>query len=184
MTCLGKSTLGNKLSTELDNCKYLSLDKYKEDMWDKHGFDSVEQRNQLNETARKLFYEDVDTVIENKSYNYLIIDYVFNEKLWNELMEHVIDKGIDLITIYLKPKDMQEHRKAWELRSRDFSIRHAGHGATHYHNGVGTEYVNRYDTKIFDSLHVTNKVIEVYVSFSPYSTSVSYEDILDYVKMT
>ena len=44
MTCLGKNTLCKQLEKDLPNSKHFSLDEYKENMWDKFGFDSVEQR--------------------------------------------------------------------------------------------------------------------------------------------
>ena len=52
MACLGKSTLCKQLEEDLPNCKHFSLDEYKENMWDKFGFDSVEQREYQSELAR------------------------------------------------------------------------------------------------------------------------------------
>lgn len=85
-------------------------------------------------------------------------------------------------TIYLRPTNLQEHKKIWEVRSRDFSVRHAGHGAAHYHDGVGTNYMNKYDTKVFEKMPTINQTLRVDISFSPYLRSVSYDSIIDFIK--
>lgn len=87
-------------------------------------------------------------------------------------------------TIYLKPSDLQEHRKIWKTRSRDFSVRHAGHGATHYHDGIGNDYVNEYDTKVFEEMPTTNHTLKINISFNPYLRSVSYNSIIGFIKCT
>lgn len=71
---------------------------------------------------------------------------------------------------------------AWEIRSRDFSVRHAGHGATHYHDGAGSDYVNKYDTKVFNVMPVTKQTLEISISFNPYARSVPYSSIIDFIK--
>lgn len=79
---------------------------------------------------------------------------------------------------------MQKHRRIWEIRSRDFSVRHAGHGATHYHNGTGSGYVNKYDTKVFNVMPVTKQTLEISISFNPYARTISYSSIIDFIKST
>ena len=54
MACLGKSTLCKQLEKDLQNCKHFSLDEYKEKVWDKYGFDSIEEREQQSKLARLL----------------------------------------------------------------------------------------------------------------------------------
>ena len=64
MACLGKSTLCEQLEEDLLNCKHFSLDEYKENLWDKFGFDSVEEREKLSSLARELFYKDITDAVE------------------------------------------------------------------------------------------------------------------------
>lgn len=182
MTCLGKSTLCNRFEKDINNCKVFSLDKYKENMWDKFGFDSCKQREHQSLLAKELFYSDIDDVIRGNAYEYIFLDYAFTEKYWNELMENLNRWGVPVKTVYLKTLDLDKHREIWEERSRNFAVRHPGHGATHYHDGVGTEYVNSYYTKIYYNMPVTNKTLEVLVSFDPYHINISYEQLLDFIK--
>lgn len=140
MACLGKSTLCKQLEEDLPNCKHFSLDEYKENMWDKFGFDSVEQREYQSKLARELFYKDINEAVKKALYDYILIDYTFSEKYWDELLNNLTNWDGRAKTIYLKPANLQEHRKIWEIRSRDFSVRHAGHGATHYHDGAGVDF--------------------------------------------
>lgn len=182
MTCLGKSTLCKQLEKDLQNCKHFSLDEYKENMWDKFGFDSVEQREHQSKLARELFYSDINEAVKKALYNYILIDYAFTNKYWNELLENLANWNGLVRTIYLKPTDLQEHKKIWEIRSRDFSVRHAGHGATHYHDGIGRDYVNEYDTKVFKDMPTVNQTLTVDISFNPYLRSVSYNSIIAFIK--
>lgn len=182
MTCLGKSTLCKQLEKDLPNCKHFPLDEYKENMWDNFGFDSVEQREHQSTLARELFYSDVNEAVKSFSYDYILIDYVFNDKYWNELLDNMKNWDASVKTIYFKPSDLQEHERIWTSRSRDFSVRHAGHGATRYHDGVGSGYVNKYDNKVFEKMPTINQTLEIYISFTPYSRSESYDDILGFIK--
>lgn len=182
MTCLGKSTLCKQLEKDLPNCKHFSLDEYKENMWDKFGFDSVEQREHQSKLARELFYSDINEAVKKALYDYILIDYAFTNKYWNELLENSANWNGLVKTIYLKPTNLHEHKKIWETRSRDFSIRHAGHGAIHYHAGVGNGYVNAYESKIFLDLPTVGDTLQVDISFDPYSRSKSYDTILAFIK--
>lgn len=182
MACLGKSTLCKQLEKDLPNCKHFSLDEYKENMWDKFGFDSVAQREYQSKLARELFYKDINEAVKKALYDYILIDYTFSEKYWDELLNNLTNWDGKAKTIYLKPADLQEHRKIWEIRSRDFSVRHAGHGATHYHDGAGSDYVNKYDTKVFNVMPVTKQTLEISISFNPYARSVPYSSIIDFIK--
>lgn len=181
MTCLGKSTLSKQLERDLPNCKCFSLDDYKESMWDKFGFDSVKQRDHQSKLARELFYSDINDTVKD-DYDYILIEYAFTNKYWNELLENMKNWNAIVKTIYLKPTDLQKHKKIWEIRSRDFSVRHAGHGATYYHDGVGSNYVNNYETKVFEEMPTIGQTLKINVSFNPYSINVSYDSIIEFIK--
>lgn len=184
MTCLGKSTLCKQLEKDLPNCKHFSLDEYKENIWDKFGFDSVEQREHQSKLARALFYSDINEAVKKALCDYILIDYAFTNKYWNELLENLANWNGLVKTIYLKPTNLQEHKKIWEIRSRDFSVRHAGHGATHYHDGIGSGYVNKYEAKVFKEMPTINQILKINISFNPYLRSVSYNSIIAFIKNT
>lgn len=128
-----------------------------------------------------MFYCDINEAVRNKIYDYILIDYVFSKKYWGELLNNIVNWTVSVETIYFKPKDLQEHKNIWEARSRDFSVRHAGHGATHYHDGIGSDYVNRYSDKVLEELPTINKTLMIDISFNPYSRSVSYDSILKFI---
>lgn len=139
------------------------------------------QREHQSNLAKQLFYSDIYTAIKNKSYDYILVDYTFVNKVWDELMENLKIWSIPAKTIYLKPTDLSEHKKVWENRSRDFTIRHPGHGATHYHNGKGTDYTNNYETKIYNKLPTKGEVLDIDVSFNPYGLNISFNTIKEFI---
>lgn len=110
-----------------------------------------------------------------------MIDYAFTQKYWNELLDNIKNLGASIKTIYLKTTNLKEHEKVWKSRSRDFSIRHVAHGATTYHDGVGRNYVNKYCSKVFETMPTFGETLEIEVSFTPYSKSKSNNDILGFV---
>lgn len=181
MTCLGKTTLCKQLERDMPRCKHFSLDEYKEMMWDNFGFTSVEEREHLCKRARELFYSDIHYAVKTAEFDYILLDYPFVQKYEIELMDNLRNLEAVVKTVYLKPQDIKEHKKIWETRSRDFSVRHAGHGATRYHNGIGSGYVNKYDTKVFNNMLILGHTIEVLVSFNPYSLSVPYASIMEFI---
>ena len=182
MTCLGKSTLCRQLEKDILNCKHFSLDEYKENMWDKFGFDTIAQREHQSKLAKQLFYSDISEAIRKSTYSYMLLDYAFTYKYWSELLENIANCDISVKTIYLRPLNLQEHKKVWISRSRDFSVRHAGHGCTHYHDGIGYDYVNNYDAKVFEDMSTIGQTLKIDISFNPYSRSVPYEQIIDIIK--
>ena len=184
MACLGKSSLCMELENDLPKCKWFSLDAYKENMWDKFGFDSVKQRDHQSDLARQLFYSDVNDIIRDNSYAYILLDYAFTHKYWSELLASIKDIKVLGNTLYLIPADLTKHKVVWEERSRDFTKRHAGHGATQYHDGIGTNYVNNYDSKVFSDMPTVGATLEVIVDFQPYRMSRTYEDIKEFITST
>lgn len=182
MTCLGKSTLSKSIEKSIPHCKSFSLDEYKELMWDDFGFNSVKQRKHLDTLARKLFYSDILEDIRKETYEYILVDCVFNGEYWEELIEKLRNyKGV-LKTIYLKPVSLKEYEKVLKEKSRDFCVRHAGHGAICYINGVGNYHMNSYKDKIFNNMNTVGGVLQVDVAFNPYQLSKSYEDIIEFIK--
>lgn len=122
MTCLGKTTLCKQLQNDIPNCGYFALDTYKEEMWDKFGFDSAKQREHQSNLAKQLFYSDIYTAIKNKSYDYILVDYTFVNKVWDELMENLKIWSIPAKTIYLKPTDLSEHKKYGKIEAETFLL--------------------------------------------------------------
>lgn len=182
MACVGKTTLCEKLQRDLPNCKVESFDTWKEKYWDMYGFTSADQREALSRLAWQYYLRNLQSLLGIQSYEYLLLEYPFSDKYWGDLNKLLEEYGIDARTIYLKSDTVQEHMKVWEERSRDFTRRHPGHGASSYIDGVGAGYSNNFDSKIFDRMPVTTKYLYVTVRFNPYAMSKSYDEILQYVQ--
>lgn len=181
MACLGKSSLCEKLEKSLYSCKWLSIDKYKEAIWDKFGFYTIQQRDSQSELAMDQFYSDLDNLIKTDAYRYLLLDYAFTPNHWNKLTGHTSDKA-DIKTLYLKPVNISDHKRAWEERSRDFTQRHPAHGASIYADGIGSAYMNCYEDKFYPELPTIDPTLEISIEFDPYYRSVSFCDILQFIK--
>lgn len=184
MSCLGKTTLCRKLVKKLDSYRYFSLDTYKEIIWDSFGFQTKEQRDYQSKKARDLFYYDIKSEIGDGIYDYILVDYVFTEEYFNELIKNLNKyNNVKIKTIYLKPDSLEDHKKIWKERSRDFSIRHPGHGATIYNNKIreGYNYINKYDDKVFKELPTSDECLNIKVSFNPYSIDKSISEILEFI---
>lgn len=182
MACVGKSTLCKELETILGTCRWVSLDAYKEAFWDRFGFDSVEEREEESSLAIKICFYDILRSIEKGSYDYILIDYAFKGKLLEDLKEHIKEWGVPVKTLYLVPSDFEEHRKAWVQRSRDFTQRHPGHGASVYNYGVGEGYVNEYKDKFFPNMECIGDTLQIMVDINPYKRLVSIDDIVHFIK--
>jgi hypothetical protein len=161
------------------------LDIYKEELWDKYGFDSPEESKTLTEIAKKKYLRDIQNMIDSGTYKYILIDYVFVNKFWDIIVKlSKNNQNIEAKTLYLEPENIDDHKEVWENRSRDFAIRHPGHGATSYHNGVGTGYINCYEQKIFlDKLPTIGNILDIKVQFKPeYKLSKSMDEILQFLE--
>jgi adenylate kinase family enzyme len=188
MSCLGKTTLCKEIVQNLSDSIHLSVDAYKERLWDEQGFSSEQHRENLSKQAKKEFIIDIQKLIDENNYKYILIDYVFINDFWNTI-ENLINKNKDRITvctIYLQPERLSDHKNEWERRSRDFTIRHPGHGAKAYNKDtrVGTEYINRYSQKIFlDKLPTLGNTLDINVKFRPqYKLNKNISEIIEFIR--
>lgn len=182
MACTGKSTLCKELETVLGECKWFSLDAYKEAFWDRFGFDSVEEREEQSSLAMKICFYDIHRCIEKGKYDYILIDYAFKGKLLDDLKAYLSEWNVSVKTLYLVPSSYEEHRKAWVQRSRDFSRRHPGHGASVYNSGVGEGYINEYKDKFFSNMECIGNTLQITVNMNPYNRGVPLDDIISFIK--
>lgn len=184
-SCLGKSTLCRKLSGMISDCTYLCVDKYKEKNWDYYGFDSVEERQKLSDFSKAEFLFDLKKHIkEAVSDSTIIVDYPFHDAFWNSLMRIVSNNpNIEIITLFLYPMNEKHWENAWRERSMNFTIRHPGHGATHYSNGKGEGYVTDFNEIKVDSLPVAGKVKKIAIDYHPnYSMNCSLTEIVQFIE--
>lgn len=172
MSGLGKTSLCKRLEKDLPKCKSFSLDTYKERLWDKCGFDNEEEKAKLDAQATDEFYADVHEAANSERYRYILLDNVFigrgAARLEQELRSYK-GWGYFFKTVYLYPADWLAHKRVWEERARNFNVRHPGHGAKTYHNGVGTGHTFDFrDVYIRDSLPVFGDPMRFIVRFEPY----------------
>ena len=169
MSGLGKTSLCKRLEQDLPKCKSFSLDTYKERLWDEFGFDSEEEKAKLDTRATDEFYADVHKAARSGDYRYILLDNVFIGQGAARLERELRNQGYWLKTVYLNPTNYYAHMESWEARAHDFSVRHQGHGAKTYHNGVGTGHTFDFrDVYIPDKLPVIGDVQFFPVQFKPY----------------
>lgn len=184
-TCLGKSSLCKKLKTALTNCVYLCVDEYKESYWDSYGFDSVEEREELSAKAKTDFLTDLAKYLNSEQPpEYVIVDYPFHNAFWDNLMNTINDNSnVELITLFLYPRNEEDWEKSWKRRSEDYFVRHAGHGAVTYHNSPGTGYTTDFKSIKVKGLPVIGRVMSIEVTFKPnYRLGYPFSKIIDFIK--
>lgn len=175
MSGLGKTSLCKRLEKDLPRCKSFSLDTYKERLWDKFGFDNEEEKAKLDAQATDEFYADVHRAAKFGGYSYILLDNVFIGRGMTRLERELNNSGYWLKTVYLNPTDYVAHKEVWEVRAHDFSVRHPGHGAKTYHNGVGTGHTFDFrDVYIRDRLPVIGDARLFPVRFKPYQIPYGY----------
>lgn len=186
MSGLGKSTLCQHLEESLPDCKWFSLDHYKERLWDEKGFSSVEEREALSRQAKGIFVKEIDEAIKSRKYKYILIDSVIKKSLWQSLSD-VLYTGDKIVVemLFLEPYNTYELQRVWVERSRDFTRRHPGHGAEVYDlkTRTGSGYDNNYQDKIniMNELVEVDDILKIKVYFNPYHLSVLFRDILAYI---
>ena len=175
MSCLGKTTLAYNLSQHLPNSKFYSLDKYKEEMWDKHGFSNINVKEALASLAADNMFREVHLDIKNFMNEYYIFDYPFKGSKWEDLME-VLGCNIEKKTIRLSPTNIDEHREVYSKRKR-----HPAHSSMCYYMGYHNGIHNTYDNELI-GYPTIGDCLDIKVSFNPYELSVEFKDILDFCK--
>lgn len=125
----GKSYMANIIIKKYPELRLLSPDDIKEEFWDKYGFDTLEEKEELILKAWKAYYERMeDAFLRKKS---LISDYPFSVKQKSSLEKLAEKYKYHICTIRLVGEiDILFERQ----KERDLDgSRHWGHILTRYH---------------------------------------------------
>lgn len=128
----GKSYLENMICKAIPNFfSETSIDYFKEQLYERKGFDNIEEKTFLDDKAYALFYKKVEELmVKNQS---IISDYPFSYRQHNILRELASKHNFQIITITLTcDLDVLYNRQ----RKRDLdSERPLGFIMNHYHKG-------------------------------------------------
>lgn len=127
----GKSYFCNKILEKYPQFSVISQDELKEGLWDKYGFDNLEEKTALEVQSWEIFYRNMEQKME--AGEFLISDYPFSGKQKGRIQDIAERNGYQIITIRLKGDiDVLYERS----RKRDLSSsRHLGHLVSRYHKG-------------------------------------------------
>lgn len=180
----GKTYLCNKILERNCNFVVLSPDTIKENVWDKYGFDTVEEKEALTKKSWDIYYQYLENyMLENKN---IISDYPFSNKQKNSLKAYTKKYSYHVITIRLTAQiDVLFERQ--KLRDID-SNRHIGHILNCYHKnqvlenrnkaeGLLTyeEFYNRCKYRGYDTFKLGDLIELDVTDFH----SINYDNILD-----
>ncbi|TDW16398.1 putative kinase [Breznakia blatticola] len=127
----GKSYLTKMIIDKYKNMKWLSFDELKEKYWDEYGYNTNDEKLEVNIQALNDFYIILDKTMSNSEY--VIIDYPFSNKQKDKLEELANKYNFSILTIrLLGDLDVLYDRQ----KTRDLANdRHLGHVMNSYHKG-------------------------------------------------
>ncbi|MBS6952547.1 MAG: SIS domain-containing protein [Enterocloster asparagiformis] len=127
----GKSYIADQIKRELGDIEIISYDQIKEKNFDLYGFDSAEQKEELNRLGLEEFYLTLRERMR-RSRN-ILIEYPFFQRHKDRLQRLVDEYGYHAVTIYLYGDSRAIYRRE---RQRDQGEgRHRGHLVNRYHAG-------------------------------------------------
>ncbi len=127
----GKTYLRNMICKKLQHLISISIDEVKEQVWDQFGYDSEEQKKQLNKLSLQRFFLELETLMSRDAD--VISDYPFSQKQEHELQKLTQQYKYMVLTIRLLA-DLDTLFERQARRDLD-SGRHLGHVLSRYHLG-------------------------------------------------
>jgi len=127
----GKSYFDQMIRARISGFHELSIDVEKEFLYDKYGFNNLDDREKLDYEALQLYLEKVKLAMARG--HSIISDYPFSNKQWGTLKRLSETYDFQVITVVLTA-DFEVLYNRQVKRDLDES-RHLGHLMTHYHKG-------------------------------------------------
>ncbi|MGM0125233.1 hypothetical protein IGI37_002631 [Enterococcus sp. AZ194] len=174
----GKSYLINQIRTVLPNVFIVTPDELKETLADSVGFDSLEEKQELERDVWKYYYEllELNLIIGRQ---HILSEYPFSDKQKHKLAQLAEKYDYQVITIRL----VAAFDNLWKRRRlRDIEEnRHLSHIMSHYH--YGDELHNREQADNLITEQAFKDIIEArqYANFS-LGTVIEY-DVTDFSKV-
>lgn len=182
----GKTFLGKKIQEKFKNIGWISSDEIRESLWDKYGFNSLDEKEDLVTKSWEIYYQNLKKLLQSQS---VISDYPFSDKQKRQLIEIADAVKANVITIRLIGNlDILYER----LTERDLDEkRHLGHIVSAYHKGMEInrvqadyllskeEFINRCLNRGYQSFSIGD-CLEVDVSDFSF---INYDEILSWVSL-
>lgn len=145
----GKSTFCRRLLARHPGIPVIAPDDIKEEVWDEVGFDTEEEKANLEPKVWKRYYSTIEGYMKHGSG--IISDYPFSEKQRPTLSKLIERYGYRALTVRFTGDFDAIYRRS---RARDLSqSRHLGHMMSHYHKGDYLEDRSKADALVtFDML--------------------------------
>ena len=127
----GKTFLCSRILKRHSEFIVVSQDEMKEKLWDRFGFENIEEKTRLEDQSWELYYETLEELMSGE--HSVISDYPFSEKQKGRLESLSLTYGYQVLTIRLTGDiDVLYERS----KSRDLEpSRHLAHLVTRYHEG-------------------------------------------------
>ncbi len=127
----GKSYLCQLILKRHPKALTINQDDLKEKMWDDFGFDTIEEKRALEQSAWCAYYKAIENAMQEGAL--IVSDYPFSQKQRPQLESLRQAYGYDILTLRL----VGDIDKLYERsRARDLdSSRHLGHLVSRYHKG-------------------------------------------------
>ena len=183
----GKTYICNKILNKYNYFTIISQDEIKESIFDKYGYNNIEEKNILTNYSREVYYKYLENIMSKEID--IISDYPFSEK-----QKYLIEKlsykyNYNVITIRLIG-DLDVLYKRQRIRDLDKS-RHLSHIMSKYHKGdvlkdrskadlllSYEEFINRCKSRGYDKFYIGN-LLEVDVT--NYEL-INYEEISNFIE--
>lgn len=137
----GKTYLCNQILNKYPQFQVISQDELKEKLWEQYGFDTMEEKEELERQAWSQYYQNMEEMMQDTEW--IISDYPFSEKQKDKLYNLSTEYQYHVITIRLTGDiDILYQRSL----KRDLDPkRHLAHLVSKYHAGDTMEDRNKAD---------------------------------------
>ncbi len=141
----GKSYLLGRIQERFGHqFESVALDDFKERLWDEVGFDSAEEKAELEKEIYRRYYECVRALMGRGVP--VVLDYVFSDKQKGVLAKYADEFDYRVMTIRLVGDPVKIYERSL---SRDLApTRHLGHLVSRYHPGDSLEDRSKADALV------------------------------------
>lgn len=150
----GKTSFAARILKRYPTFVLSSYDKTKEEYFDRFGFDTLQERAELNKRSWLAYYSELDQLMQSGSP--ILTDYPFNNLVHEKDLNDIIAKnGYKALSITLDG-DAETLRQRGYRRDMNDENRNFGHLLTRYHKGNFSES-DRIPTMTLEEFIQTNQ---------------------------
>lgn len=128
----GKSSFAHAVREKFPSFQIYPYDEVKEEFFDKEGFDSLAERDEVNRKSIAAYWDRLGKRMETGAN--LLIEYPFAKRHEKTLQDLIASRGYKAMTFFLTG-DPRVLWNRWKEREQTAVHRHPGHLYTRYHKG-------------------------------------------------